>query len=203
MYIGIIYNAIKWADDPEPDRLVCIVKDPDPKKTDCICGSEFLLMKKRRFKKCVKKYYVDCKLFLYAVNAHTPSAGYCVCVSVCEGVFSMNPLNVRSVSVHSVHRPVIREARIVRTVGQNADRPFDVVTVRRISARTDRYTDETHTQKKAGVSRAGRYTGGSEAASRSVQPQSSRPARLKPAAARHGFAARGAEGTGKQDIIGQ
>ena len=115
----------------------------------------------------------------------------------------MNPLNVRSVSVHSVHRPVIREARIVRTVGQNADRPFDVVTVRRISARTDRYTDETHTQKKAGVSRAGRYTGGSEAASRSVQPQSSRPARLKPAAARHGFAARGAEGTGKQDIIGQ
>ena len=32
MYIGIIYKAIKWADDPEPDRLVCIVKDPDPKK---------------------------------------------------------------------------------------------------------------------------------------------------------------------------
>ena len=64
-----------------------------------------------------------------------------VCVCICECVFSMNPPNVGSVSVHSVHRPVIREARIVRTVGQNADRPSMVVTVRRISARTDRYTD--------------------------------------------------------------
>ena len=40
MYIGIIYKAIKWADDPEPDRMVCIVKDPDPKKNRIVYADQ-------------------------------------------------------------------------------------------------------------------------------------------------------------------